>query len=452
MPARYVLGERLGAGATGETFAAVDSSDGAACVVKLFAGGDEARGAALAELAGLRTLAHASVVRVRDVGRAADGRMFITTDRVSGSGVDSIASIADEAERRAVLQRAARDLAGALAHVHGRGIVHGDVCPANVRLGGDGRAILIDFGLAGPPAAGRGGARGTLGYAAPEALTGDRRPAVDLFALGATLYEAWSGTAPFGRGLPAVQRMLSDAAPVLSSIRPGLGEGWDRLFARLLSADPSGRPGSARELLREIVRLSAGADTPAEVNLGVPYPEGDPLAGIVVGRRAERATLRAALDRLAEGAATAATLLLVGAPGSGRRTLFDVVARDVAVAGAAGALPAIEIGAATSRRWSVSRRAPSAPATVCGSPPRRRDARRSAGRGAGSARPGTPALHLAERRPRRRRVRELLVGRGAVGTRAAGGAGARCPRTRLQRDARGRAAGRSRRRRLCWRR
>ena len=225
MPARYLLGERLGAGATGETFAAVDSSDGAACVVKLFAAGEEARGAALAELAGLRTLAHASVVRVRDVGRATDGRMFITTDRVSGPGVDSIASIADEAERRAVLQRAARDLAGALAHVHSRGIVHGDVCPANVRLAADGRAILIDFGLAGPPAAGRGGARGTLGYAAPEALTGDRTPAVDLFALGATLYEAWSATAPFGRGLPAVQRMLGEAAPALSSIRPGLGEG-----------------------------------------------------------------------------------------------------------------------------------------------------------------------------------------------------------------------------------
>ena len=343
LPARYLIGESLGAGAAGETFAAIDTSDGAACVVKVFAAADVGRGAALAELAGLRSLAHASVVRVRDVGRAADGRMFIATDRVSGAGVDSISSMADETERRAALQRAAHDLADALAHVHGRGIVHGDVCPANVRLGGDGRAILIDFGLAGPPATGRGGARGTLGYAAPEALNGDRTPAVDLFALGATLYEAWSGTPPFGRGLPAVQRMLAEAAPALSSVRPGLGEGWDRLLARLLSADPSGRPGSARELLRELVRLSAGSETPAEVDLGVPHPEGDPLAGVVVGRRAERATLRAAFDRLAEGAAATPTLLLAGALGSGRRTLFEVVARDVAVAGAAGAMPEIEI-------------------------------------------------------------------------------------------------------------
>ena len=221
--------------------------------------------------------------------------------------------------------------------------MHGDVCPANVRLADDGRAVLIDFGLAGPPIPGDGAARGTLGYAAPEALTGVRAAAVDLFALGATLYEAWSGTPPFGRGLPAVQRMLSEPAPTLSSIRPGLGDGWDQLFARLLAADPGARPATAREVLREVIRLAAGADTPAEVDLGVPYPEGDPLAGIYVGRRVERAALRAALDRLAEGAATVSALALVGPPGSGRRALFDVVARELAVAGAAGTAPAIQV-------------------------------------------------------------------------------------------------------------
>src|SRR6185503_12685897 len=241
------------------------------------------------------------------------------------------------------LVRAAQELAGALAHLHGRGLVHGDVCPANVRLAGDGRAVLIDFGLAGPPVPGDGAARGTLGYAAPEALTGVRSAAVDLSALGATLFEAWSGAAPFGRGLPAVQRMLSEPAPLLSSIRPGLGEGWDALIARLLSADPGERPASARELLREVIRLSAGADTPAEIDLGVPYPDGDPLAGLFVGRRAERAALRGALERLADGAAPASTLALVGAPGAGRRTLFDVAARELAVAGAAGTTPVVQI-------------------------------------------------------------------------------------------------------------
>src|SRR5262245_9306094 len=319
LPARYKAGERLGQGASGETFAVVDTSDGGECVAKIFAGDAAARGAAMSELAGLQALAHPSVVRVRDVGRLDDGRIFLITERVAGASIDSVASISDEGTRRAAFERAANDLASALAHLHGRGIVHGDVCPANVRLAGDGRAVLIDFGLAGPPLPGDGAARGTLGYAAPEALTGVRAPAVDLFALGATLYETWSGAPPFGRGLAAVQRMLSEPAPPLSSIRPGLGEGWDQLVARLLAADANERPASARELLREVIRLSAGAETPAEVDLGVPYPEGDPLAGIFVGRRVERSALRAALDRLADGAAPVAAPVLVGAARSALR-------------------------------------------------------------------------------------------------------------------------------------
>src|SRR4029078_11506175 len=108
---------------------------------------------------------------------------------------------------------------------------------------------------------------------------------------------------PSGPALPAAQRSLPEPAPALSSIRAGLGAGWDRLIARLLAADPSARPASAREVLREVIRLSAGADTPVEVDLGVPYPEGDPLAGIFVGRRAERTALRSAVGRLSHRAA-----------------------------------------------------------------------------------------------------------------------------------------------------
>ena len=347
LPARYQVGERLGAGASGETFAAFDTTTDTPCVVKLFADGSRGRRFALAEFRGLETLAHPSVVHLRDIGRLDDGRLYLVTDRVVGPGIEGIATIADEGERRALFVRAALDLASALAHLHARGIVHGDVCPANVRMsaagGGPPRAVLIDFGLAGPAHPGDGAARGTLGYAAPEALTGARTPAADLFGLGATLFEAWSGTAPFGRGLRAAERVLTGPAPPLSSVRPGLDPAWDGLLDRLLAADPVDRPAHARLVLREVTRLAAGAATPTEVDLQVPYPEGDPLAGLFVGRRVERAALRATFERLAEGAAPAAALALVGPPGSGRRTLFEVAARDAAVAVAAGALGAIEI-------------------------------------------------------------------------------------------------------------
>ena len=263
-----------------------------------------------------------------------------------GPGLESVATIADEEARRTLFARAAIDLASALAHLHARGIMHGDVSPANVRLSSADaaapRAVLIDFGLAGPARAADGVARGTLGYAAPEALTGARTPAADLFALGATLYEAWSGAPPFGRGLRAAERMLAGPPPSLSTVRPGLGAAWDALLARLLAADPAERPASARLALREVMRLGAGAATPTEIDLQLPYPEGDPLAGLYVGRRSERAALRALFERLAEGTAPVSALALVGAPGAGRRTLFEAAAREAAVAAAAGAQAGID--------------------------------------------------------------------------------------------------------------
>ncbi len=347
LPARYRVGERLGGGASGETFAAVDATTGADCVVKLFAADPRGRRFAVAEFHGLETLSHPNIVRLRDIGRLPDGRVYLVTDRIVGPGLESIATIADERERRGRFSRVAVDLVTALAQLHARGIVHGDVTPANVRLsassGAAPRAVLIDFGLAGPPRPGDGAARGTFGYAAPEALTGARTPAVDLYALGATLFEAWSGTTPFGRGLGAAERMLAGPAPSLSSVRAGLDAGWDDLLARLLAADPAERPASARLVLREVMRLAAGAATPTEVDLGVPYPEGDPLAGILVGHRAERAAMRAALERLGDGAVPFSALALVGPPGSGRRTLFEAAAREAAVAAAAGSAAAVEI-------------------------------------------------------------------------------------------------------------
>jgi transcriptional regulator with GAF, ATPase, and Fis domain/tRNA A-37 threonylcarbamoyl transferase component Bud32 len=341
LDARYEPVARLGEGASATTYVAKDRTTGERRVVKLFAAGDGA--AAAREARRLVELSHPSVVRVHDVGRAADGRAFVVTELVPGPPLESVAAILDEGERRRAFERAARELADALAYLHARGVVHGDVAAPNVRLDADGRAVLLDFGLSGAARAGAGAARGTLGYAAPEALVGVASAAGDLFGLGATLFEAWTGAAPFGRGLPAVQRMLTTRAPRLSAVRPGLPAAWDDLVAALLASEPERRPASARQLLRELARASGDA---GDADLSVPYPAGDPLEGVFVGRAAERGALRGALERLAEGAggtSAKAAIVVVGPPGSGRRTLIDVVARDVALAAAAGVTPALHV-------------------------------------------------------------------------------------------------------------
>jgi eukaryotic-like serine/threonine-protein kinase len=96
------------------------------------------------------------------------------------------------------------DIADALAHAHGRGVVHRDVKPGNVMIGPDGRARLFDFGIASTTQRADGGlpapgmTSGTLPYMAPEQLAGQPAdPATDVYALGAVLYEMLAGRRPY---------------------------------------------------------------------------------------------------------------------------------------------------------------------------------------------------------------------------------------------------------------
>ena len=98
----------------------------------------------------------------------------------------------------------ARNIADALAHAHGRGVVHRDVKPGNVILGADGSARLFDFGISATPERANGAVvepgmtSGTLPYMAPEQLAGrPADPASDVYALGAVLYEMLAGHRPF---------------------------------------------------------------------------------------------------------------------------------------------------------------------------------------------------------------------------------------------------------------
>jgi transcriptional regulator with GAF, ATPase, and Fis domain/tetratricopeptide (TPR) repeat protein len=161
-------------------------------------------------------------------------------------------------------------------------------------------------------------------------------PATDLFGLGATLFKSWSGSAPYGEGVEAVASLLSTSspAPLLSSVRSGLPVMWDRLLAALLERRPEHRWTSARSLLRELgPRPAMGTDAVAGegTELLPPYPAGDPLAGILVGRAPERDLLTRELHRLAEGVSPYTTIALVGGVGSGRRTLIEWTLRDLAI-------------------------------------------------------------------------------------------------------------------------
>jgi eukaryotic-like serine/threonine-protein kinase len=172
----------------------------------------------------LRDLAHPNVVLLLDVGRSAAGRPFLVLENIEGS---SLHQVLDKKRMLGVevALAVALGVCAALEHVHERGVVHRDVKPGNILLGGAGVVKLIDFGIAqrartasvsdafgteGLTPSGRMApaavkdAFGTPAYMSPEQILGDFVDGrSDLFSLGVVLYQMLSGSRPFEAPSPS---------------------------------------------------------------------------------------------------------------------------------------------------------------------------------------------------------------------------------------------------------
>ncbi|MEV5377225.1 protein kinase [Streptomyces nondiastaticus] len=158
--------------------------------------------------------------------------------------------------------RIGRGMIAALRAAHAAGVLHRDVKPGNVLLGDDGRVVLTDFGIAQSTGTSTltktGEMVGSIDYIAPERVKGAKPgPASDLWALGATLYQALEGRPPFRKDT-AVETAYAIAMDPLEPPR-NAGE-LTRLIETLLAKDPAVRPPAdlAEQILRE---PAAEADT-----------------------------------------------------------------------------------------------------------------------------------------------------------------------------------------------
>jgi hypothetical protein len=198
---------------------------------------------------------HPNLVEVLDVGVAPDGAPYLVMEYVPGVTLEShLGKPVDPAR----LLPWARDLAAALAALHGAGIVHRDVKPANVLIHEDGRALLTDLGLVRPVEATleeltrTGAVPGTPLYLPPEVFRDARSagPEGDLFALGCVIYKGLHGVS--WRRDDELMRLLEmsqrDARPALPA-RFGEFPSWDPWLAQLLHEDPRERLGPASEVV-----------------------------------------------------------------------------------------------------------------------------------------------------------------------------------------------------------
>ena len=262
---RYELRALLGRGGMGEVYEAADPVLDRTVAVKVLRpdlAADRRSGARFErEARTAARLSHPRIVAVHDAGRH-EGRVFIVMEHVAGS------TLVDALRRHGALGTAnaasiGAGVAEALAHAHERGVVHRDVTPGNVMLDREGRAKVLDFGIAraarGSGTSSSTSVHGTIAYAAPEVLMGahgDQR--VDVYGLGAVLYELLTGEPPFRGGETDVPRRLRVRRPVpVRGWKPDVAEELDLLVLRLLSYEPTERPDDLAAVARTLRAIAA---------------------------------------------------------------------------------------------------------------------------------------------------------------------------------------------------
>lgn len=260
---RYEILEIIGAGAHSKVARAFDPMINRIVAIKLFPrelASGEARQRFLREARVVGQIAHPSIITLHDMGiDEASETPYLVMEFVEGQPLDKILERGSLPVTKACAWAA--EVATALGIAHRRGVIHGDVKPANILITDDSRIKLTDFGMA-RLASGESKDTpllGTPAYWCPEQILGKSQDArSDIFSLGVVMYEMVTGQRPFDadslQGICA--RIMSSTPLPPSHANPSVPGAFNDLVASCLTKDPAQRCGSAESLAEKLHPLA----------------------------------------------------------------------------------------------------------------------------------------------------------------------------------------------------
>ena len=259
----YIIEQKLGEGGMGVVYRARDEklqSDVALKFLETLPTGESAgHERVLQEARAISALNHPNICTVYEVGEA-NGRPYIAMEYIEGRPLSQeITSTGFSLEQ---IERYGMQLADALAHAHGRGVIHRDLKAANIIVTPNGRLKVLDFGISRRMEPGGGDETtvmdqswasqhtftGTLPYTAPEVFKGQEADVrSDIWSLGVVLYEMAAGKRPF-RGATAYELSAAILRERPPEISPALPPVLQSVIDKCLDKDPGQRYQSAGEV------------------------------------------------------------------------------------------------------------------------------------------------------------------------------------------------------------
>jgi len=221
------------------------------------------------ELILARQVTHRNVIRIFDLGQA-DGFKFITMEYLDGKDLRAVlkekGKLSPAEAARIIVQ-----ICRALEVAHGEGVVHRDLKPQNIMLDANGRAYVMDFGIARsahlPGMTQMGALIGTPEYMSPEQAKGEKLDErSDLFSLGVIFYELITGQSPFYSDTPlaSLWKRMQEKAKPLCEVDPAIPKPLSDIVAKAMEIEPTDRFASAGEMAQELefwLNPSAGRTT-----------------------------------------------------------------------------------------------------------------------------------------------------------------------------------------------